>query len=306
MRGGPSAHYDVSMQTGAAVLAAIRTKLQEIYDAIDVHIDRQGIWRIDGREVQPREAAHRFDIAWNALRGAYGEDGKVQSLLEAHGIPFTGSGSLGSAIGMNKALTKKILKDNGIKSPYWKEIPSKEAAHDYSAAAHKIFTTFLMPAVVKPATSGSSIGVSIVRTPAEIERALIEAAKHSDLILIEEFIPGIEATCGVIEGFRGQELYALPPVEIRPDQQHVVPTDALPADIKYELEELAKGIHRLLGLRHYSRTDFIVHPRRGIYTLETNTLPGMTKESLLPKALRAVGSDIHELIDHIVRRELGV
>jgi D-alanine-D-alanine ligase len=143
--------------------------------------------------------------------------------------------------------------------------------------------------------------------------ALTKAAEHGDSILVEEFIPGIEATCGVIEGFRDHELYALPPIEIRPHagffdydakyqgkSQEIVPA-TFSESIKKSLEELAGKVHRALGLRHYSRSDFIIHPRRGIYVLEVNTLPGMTDESLLPKALRAVGSDVHELIDHVIK-----
>ena len=134
--------------------------------------------------------------------------------------------------------------------------------------------------------------------------------------MIEEFIPGIEATCGVIEGFRGEELYALPPIEIRPMtkffdyeakhqgmSQEIVPA-TFQDKFKRAIEGLAKKIHQAFGLRHYSRSDFIIHPRRGIYVLEVNTLPGLTGESLIPKSLRAVGSDTHELVDHLIQLAL--
>jgi D-alanine-D-alanine ligase len=174
-----------------------------------------------------------------------------------------------------------------------------------------------MPAVVKPTSSGSSVGVSLVKYYDELPAALGEAAKYDDSVIIEEYIPGIEATCGVVEGFRGQELYALPPVEIRPateffdyeakykgKSQEIVPA-TFSEKFKLEIEELARKIHRALGLRHYSRSDFIIHPRRGIYVLEVNTLPGLTEESLLPKALRAVGSDTNELIGHVLELSMG-
>lgn len=308
VRGGPSAEYDVSLNTGAAVLKAIQDKLADSYETVDVFIDKNGTWHIGGREVAPEDSGRHFDIAWNALHGAYGEDGKIQSLFEAHGIPFTGSGSLASAIGMNKSLTKQILKDAGIKSPYWKEIQSTDVHRDIKEAVEGLFTSFTFPLVVKPVTSGSSVGVSIVRTKAEIAPALAEAAKHGDAILIEEYIPGTEATCGVIDGFRGQEHYALPPVEIKPvnDEIRYVCPCALPSDIKALMEDISKRVHHILQLKHYSRSDFIVHPRRGIYFLGVNTSPRMNDESLIHKALHAVGSDLHELIDHIIRRELGV
>lgn len=313
LRGGPSAEYEVSLQSGAAVLAALRSKLEHLYEAHDVLIDLAGKWHVDGREFSPAEAHHHFDVAFNALHGAYGEDGKIQAILAAHDIPFTGSDSLSSAVAMNKVLTKQTLEKHGLKSPYWKEISSEGVRSDPSAAAGELFRGFVLPAVVKPAGSGSSVGVSIVRTHAELVKALQEAAKHGHSILIEELIPGIETTCGVIEGFRGQELYALPPVEIRTknsffdydakyrgQSEEIVPA-SFSAELKREIEELAKNVHRLLGLRHYSRTDFIIHPRRGIYILETNTLPGLTEESLMPKALRAVGGDLSDFVDHVIR-----
>jgi D-alanine-D-alanine ligase len=170
----------------------------------------------------------------------------------------------------------------------------------------------MLPAIVKPASSGSSVGISIVRDHPELLTALIEAAKHGHSILIEELIPGIEATCGVIEGFRGEELYALPPIEIRSKNsffdyeakyqgksEEIVPA-TFSDKLKRQIEELSKKIHRALGLRHYSRSDFIIHPRRGIYFLEVNTLPGLTEESLMPKALKAVGSDLSQLAGHLI------
>lgn len=316
LRGGPSNEHEVSMKSGAAVLAALEKYYPNGYEGKDVTIDKNGTWHVGGQTFTPAEAHHHIDVAFNALHGAYGEDGKVQSILEQHGIPFTGSGSLASAIGMNKILTKKHLKDHGIKSPYWKEMGSEAVQADPAAAAHELFTTFLMPAVIKPASSGSSVGVSIARTESELAAALIEAAKHGHSILIEEFIPGIEATCGVIEGFRGQELYALPPVEIRSKNsffdfeakyagrsEEIVPA-TFPMKIKKAIEDMARSVHRALGLRHYSRTDFIIHPRRGIYVLETNTLPGLTEQSLMPKSLRAVGSDLPDLVDHLIKLAL--
>ncbi len=318
LRGGPSSEHAISMETGKAVLEALRADPELGYDARDIFIDKDGTWHVNGLPFEPADAHHHMDVAFNALHGAYGEDGKVQSILEAHGMPFTGSGSLASAIGMNKILAKQVLTAHGVKSPYWKEIPSQDIQDDPVAAARDLFMTFLMPAVIKPASAGSSVGVAIVRKHADIAPALIEAARHGHAVLVEELIPGIETTCGVIEGFRGQELYALPPVEIRTHNgffdyeakyqgksEEIVPA-TFPAKLKKEIEELAIKVHSLLGLRHYSRTDFIIHPRRGIYVLEANTLPGLTQESLVPKALRAVGSSLTELADHLVQLALAI
>ena len=317
LRGGPSNEYEVSLDTGANVLGALRGKLADRYQARDIFIDRQGNWHIDGVAVEPHDLAHRIDVAFVALHGTYGEEGKVQYILEAHGIPFTGSGSLASAVGMNKALSKKIMASQGIKSPYFKELSTEEFREkSLKQIALMLFGSFIMPAVVKPTASGSSVGISIVRTSADWLPALEKAAEHGDSILIEEFIPGIEATGGVIEGFRGQGLYALPVIEIWPksvffdydakykgQSEEIVPA-TFSQELKSELEKLSMAMHRAHGLRHYSRSDFIIHPRRGIYALEVNTLPGLTAESLIPKAMRAVGSDVDELVDHLIRLAL--
>lgn len=313
LRGGPSTEYEISLNTGSAVLSALRKHFEHTYRPLDIFIDRHGQWHIEGVPLEPSALHTKIDVAFNALHGSYGEDGKVQALLEAHGIPCTGSDALSSAVGMNKILSKKVFAHHGIKSPYWREIDSREVKSDPDMVARELFATFLLPAVVKPVSSGSSVGVSIVRDFASLSPALLAAAVHGDTILVEEFIPGIEATCGVIEGFRGHELYALPPVEIRPHagffdyeakyqgKSHEIVPATFAESIKKSLEELARMVHRALGLRHYSRSDFIIHPRRGIYVLEVNTLPGLTDESLIPKSLRAVGSDTHELIDHLIK-----
>ena len=312
LRGGPSSEYEVSIATGANVLKALREKLSDKYIAHDILIDKKGDWHIDGLKVKPEKAVKQFDVAFLALHGAYGEDGKVQKLLETLGVPFTGSGSLGSAVGMNKVLTKKVFISHKLKTPADKTVKSEQVKKDIEKVAGDIFRSFSMPAVVKPVSAGSSVGVSIVKDLKELIAGLALAAELDEEILVEEYIKGTEATVGVIEGFRGEKLYALPAVEIRPKtaffdfaakyegkSDEIVPAN-FPMNVKMELSDMARKVHNAVGLRHYSRSDFIIHPKRGIYVLEVNTLPGLTGESLVPKSLRAVGSDTHELIDHLI------
>lgn len=317
VRGGPSNEYEVSLQTGASVLHALREKLIDKYEAKDLFIDREGYWYVDGVLCDPVEILNKIDVVFNALHGPYGEDGRIQTFFETHGKPFTGSGSLGSAIGMNKVLSKKVFKDHGIKTPHHRIVEKKDIEKNIDGVVRNLFHSFLLPAIVKPASSGSSVGVSIVHYYKEFPEALKKAAIHDNVILIEEFVKGIEATCAVLDHFRNEELYALPPVEIRSHNnifdyeakysgksEEIVPA-TFSHKIKEEIAEMSRIIHRALGLRHYSRSDFIIHPRRGIYALEVNTLPGLTKESLLPKSLRAVGSDVHEFVDHIIQLAHG-
>ena len=311
LRGGPSNEYEVSLRTGAGVLSALRDHHAALYHPRDIFIDREGNWHMDGLALAPQDIISKVDVVFNALHGIYGEDGKAQQLLESLQIPFTGSGSLASAMSMNKIVSKQLFAANGIKTPRGKSVSADDISAELDQIIAELFETCILPVVVKPAASGSSIGVSIVRSYDQFPPALTEAARHGDQVIIEEFIKGMEATCGVVEHFRGQDLYALPPVEIRPHTEffdyegkygkaeEIVPA-TFPDDIKRELEELARNVHRLLGLRHYSRTDFRIHPRRGIYVLEANALPGLTDGSLLPKSLQAVGSGFHDLVGHLL------
>jgi len=316
LRGGPSSEHEVSLRSGLAVLQAIDKYHGHKYEPHDVVIKKGGLFELDGLPIGIGNLHSKVDLVFNALHGHYGEDGKVQNILDIHGIPYTGSDALSSAIGMNKILSKKVFTDHGIKTPIHREIHSIDIKNDLDVILNDLFKTFVLPGIVKPTSGGSSVGVTVVRDFTEFPAALKKAAEHGHSVILEQYIPGIEATCGVIQGFRGQELYALPPIEIRPaagffdydskysgQSREIVPA-TFSNKIKMQIEELARKIHRAFGLRHYSRSDFIIHPRWGIYALEVNTLPGLTEESLLPKALRAVGSDLHELVGHVLELAL--
>lgn len=307
LRGGISNEYDVSLKTGSAVLNNLSP---EKYNIKDIFVDKEGIWQIEGKPIKPADAVTHLDVVFNALHGEYGEDGKVQHILESLGIPFTGSGSVASAIGMNKHLSKEVYKKNNLKTP---QSLLLDSMMDISKQAHKVFQKFPLPIIVKPVSGGSSFGVSFVNKFTELESAIRKAFEHSQLVLIEEFIKGKEATCGVIDDYRDKEFYTLPAIEIRPHVSEFFDYDAkyqgksdeiVPGNFtdeeKKELERMAREAHKALGLRHYSRSDFIIHPKRGIFILETNTLPGLTEESLIPKALKSVGASLSHFLDHII------
>lgn len=308
LRGGPSNEYDVSLKTGSNVLANLD---QEKYLPIDVFIDRSGVWHMRGLPVVPRRVLQGLDVAINAMHGEFGEDGTIQRMLDASGVAYTGTGVLGSALAMSKSATKRSFASSGIKMPRHTVV---DLESDLEKSAQYIFHHLPQPVVVKPASSGSSVGVSIVHGASAIVQALRHALEVSSKALAEEFIAGREATVGVLERFRGEDVYALPPIEIIPSQensffdydakysgksQEVCPS-TFSRDTKSELEEIARDVHRALGLRHYSRSDFIVTPRRGVYFLEVNTLPGFTSESLFPKATEAVGCSFPQLLDHLI------
>lgn len=307
LRGGPSSEHEVSLKTGAAMLK----HLPEDYTRHDLFVDKQGLWHIDGFQRRPEDIAHRLDVILNGLHGEWGEDGKVQRLLDTLKIPYTGSGSLASSIGMNKQLSKEHFAKAGIQTPHGIVVTEKDLDN-----IHALFQKIAPISVVKPNAAGSSVGVRITKSYADLEDAIHEALKIGADVLVEEKIDGREATVGVINGYRGEELYVLPSVKIVPahnffdydskyngESEEICPGCFGEHD-EMELADLARRAHDALGLRHYSRSDFIIDPRRGIFLLETNTLPGLTEESLLPKSLEAVGGTMSDFLDHIIKQAL--
>ncbi|MBI5138802.1 MAG: D-alanine--D-alanine ligase [Candidatus Vogelbacteria bacterium] len=306
VRGGPSSEYDVSLKTGKAVL----DNLPEKYEGHDIIISKAGKWHRQGIEIEPNYIAKHFDVVFNAMHGQFGEDGKVQRILEELRVPFTGSMAYASASAMNKLVTKDYFKNNGIRTPYAVAI---EKSKDLKFIEKEIFKKVSPPWVIKPVSAGSSVGMSIAKNMSDLRKGIDEAFKHSDTVMVEQYIKGREATCGVIDNFRGKKHYPLLPIEIVPPKhknffdyeckydgttQELCPGNFRP-EVKRQIEKLASEIHKVMGLRHYSRSDFIVTPR-AIYALEVNTLPGLTTESLLPKALKAVGMGYSDFLDHIL------
>jgi D-alanine-D-alanine ligase len=313
LRGGPSVEFEVSLKTGQTVLS----NLPEKYQGIDILIDKNGVWHKEGVEIKPEDVFKNVDVVFNALHGEYGEDGKVQQLMDQFSVWYTGSKALASALGMNKALAKKILKQHDIKIPIYLDFSKNKV--DINEITHKIFTSMPMPVIIKPADRGSSLGLTKAWNLREIEDGLNKAFEISDNILVEEFIRGRESTCGVIDSYRGQDCYSLLPVEIIINDKDRVfdfenkyngtVREVCPGNFSKEekdiIQETAIKVHKLLGLRHYSRSDFIVTAKRGVYFLEVNTLPGLTDQSLLPKSLEAVGITLPHFLDHILQLALN-
>ena len=288
--GGSSAEREISIKTGSGVMRALQSLG---YDAQSLDYDARFIDAI--RELAP-------EVVFVALHGPGGEDGQVQALLEYVGIPYTGSNVEACAVAMDKHLTKKLLAAEGLPTAAWD-------LFDLSGGTLPLLPGSLdLPLVIKPRFEGSSFGVTVVKTHEQWTSAMIAAAKNYGQIMAEEFLDGREFTCAIL----GEE--ALPVIEILPNvdefytfeakyapggSTHVVPAK-IDEDLAARLQMIALSVHRLLGLRDYSRTDFIVTKEGRPQILEINTLPGLTPTSLVPDACASVGISYEALVDRLV------
>lgn len=250
------------------------------------------------------ELCQRADLVFLALHGACGEDGRIQATLDLMGIPYTGSGYLGSALAMDKDLTKRVIAPMGIRTPQWETVSYSKDTID------SICARIELPVVVKPVDSGSSIGVSIANTKEELKKALEENLSLPRVIL-EQYITGREIDVGVLDG------KALPSIEIRPKHgfydyenkyqagatEEICPAPIDPV-IEKKLGEATVAVHNALGLSSYSRSDFILDADGEIWFLEINTLPGMTPTSLMPQEAQAVGISYDQLCEKIAAMAL--
>ncbi len=288
--GGSSAEREISIRTGSGVMRALQSLG---YDAQSLDYDQRFIDAI--REIAP-------DVVFNALHGPGGEDGHVQALLDFLAIPYTGSGVEAAALAMDKHLTKKLLAAEGLPTAAWD-------VFDLSGGTLPLLPGSLdLPLVIKPRFEGSALGVVIVKTHEQWTSAMLSAAKTYSQIMAEEYLDGREFTVAIL----GEE--ALPVIEIIPNADefytfdakyapggstHIVPAK-IDEDLAARLQMIALSVHRLLGLRDYSRTDFIVTKEGRPQILEINTLPGLTATSLVPDACAAVGISYEALIDRLV------
>jgi D-alanine-D-alanine ligase len=288
--GGDSAEREISLRSGSEVMRALHLLG---YDAQALEYDDRFIDAL--RQLKPQ-------AVFIALHGPGGEDGHVQALLEYLSIPYTGSGLEASALCMDKHLTKKLLAAEGLPTPVWD-------LFDLTGGTLPLLPGSLdLPLVIKPRFEGSSAGVTIVRTHEEWTSAMLEASKAYAQILAEEYVQGREFTCAVL----GEE--ALPIVEILANRDgfysyqakyepggstHVAPAQ-IDEGLAARLQMLGLSAHRLLGLRDYSRSDFIVTRDNRPYLLEVNSLPGLTPVSLVPDACAAIGIGFEALIDRLI------
>jgi len=297
--GGRSAEREVSLNTGGQVAVALESA-------------GHAVTRVDTADIGFIETVRTggFDVAFICLHGRFGEDGTVQGLLELLELPYVGSGVLASALAMDKVVSKQVFVSAGIKTPAWETVRAGD-----DVALDAISGRLGEKVVVKPVSEGSSVGMSIVHDRNELGPAVEEALRHDHTVLIEQFVAGAEVTVGVLGN---EDLEPLPTLEIVPEHEfydyeskyipgmsrHIIPARVAEGARK-ECQRIAVEAHRALRCRGMSRSDTIVTGEGEVYLLEVNTIPGMTRTSLLPDAARAAGIEFPQLCDRLVSLALA-
>jgi D-alanine-D-alanine ligase len=288
--GGTSAEREVSLRSGHAIYQALKGLGYNVI-AVDV-----------GRDICILLAAEEIQIAFLALHGGYGENGSIQGMLEVLGISYTGSGVLASALAMDKEASKKVFLYHDI------PVPPSVVIERKTAEDRLPVINFALPWVIKPASEGSSIGVSIVRQERDFRKAIAQAYVYGSRIIIEQYIDGKEIQIGVLNG------KVIGGVEVRPSlefysyeakytsglTEYILPPEV--DDAVYEQAGMtALSAHQSLGCKGATRIDLRIDRKGNPYVLEVNTIPGMTETSLLPKIARLAGYDFPGLIEEILR-----
>ncbi|MCK4554857.1 D-alanine--D-alanine ligase [Candidatus Parcubacteria bacterium] len=299
LSGGILGEREVSLKTGEQIYNALDKQKYEIFK-YDPKTDLKQFF-LDAID-------KKFDLVFPALHGPFGEDGKLQGMLDMIGMPYVFSNCLASALSMDKYKTKIIARDVGLNL-----VPDIALQKDEKYNIQKIINKLLLPIVIKPMELGSSVGMSIAKNEQELEQGIEDAFKHGDKVMLEKFIKGRELTVAVMDNEQNME--ALPVIEIIPKisdwfdykakyevggSEEICPAD-IPDAIKDEIQNLAIKAFKAIGCKNLARADFIWDTEHNkMYFLEINTIPGMTQTSLVPQAAKVAGMEFGEFLDRLI------
>lgn len=334
LMGGPSSEHEVSLATGDAVLKHLDP---EKYEVKPVTIAKENSLQVQKSKVESLldlglldlRLLTIVDVVFIAMHGEFGEDGRLQGLLEFFDIPYTGSGVLASSLAMNKVKSLELFRLHGLLVPPYTHFTRWEWEQNQNVILDFVVQALQTPWVVKPADRGSSVGVSIANAEDGLIFAINQAFDYSDHVIVQEHIPGHEVTCAILHDDPRCEPLALPPTQIIPKTkaffdyfskytpgatEELTPPQ-LPSQVIPRIQATALKAHNILGCYGLSRTDMIVtaggaagpqpqSKQPQIYVLETNTIPGMTPTSLYPQAAKAMGLEFSELLDRLITAAL--
>jgi hypothetical protein len=295
LRGGAGEHYASSLRKGGEIISHIFENLSEKWMPVDILIDREGIWHINGIPISPADLMHRVDVVWNMAHPG------ASVILDNFSIPNVSHGSFSSALENSKEILREHMGKIGVQMPRSVILPLYQKDFDgprerYAIKkAKEVFEKFPSPWIVKSFMPDSNMGIHLAKTFNELAGAIEDGVKHEKSILIEEFIAGKVASVHSVPHFRGQDIYTFPLGNS---------FGIFSADEKEKLTALAKDLHTHIGAKHYLKSDFVLSPRGKVYLLGIESTPDLKKDSHFSQVCESVGAETHQVIEHILEQAL--
>ncbi|MEK7088667.1 MAG: hypothetical protein AAB913_00880 [Patescibacteria group bacterium] len=293
LRGGAGKHYESSLKKGGDIISHIFENLSDKYKTVDIFIDKNGNWHANGLPVILADLVRKVDVVWNTS-----EHPGLSVTLDNFSIPNIGKGHFLKALENNNDMLKKHMKDIGVQMPRSIVLPLYQKDFDGSREryaikkAKEIFEKFSAPWIVKSFTEDKNMAIHLAKTFSELVNAIADGVAHQKSILIEEFISGKVASVHSIQKFRGEDIYVFPPKNLINSEKEKIIT-------------LVKELHKHLGIKHYLKSDFILHPKRGFFLNGINSSPDFKEGSDFYHSCEFVGVKMHHVIEHILNEALN-
>ena len=289
LRGGTGEDYTASLGAGADLISHIVENLADKYKIVDILVDKNGVWHINGIQTQPAELMHRVDVVWNT------SNSNSSNILKQFSIPTICAVSFSNGIGNDRSLLERHIKDLGIRMPRHIVFPLYQPDFDgpqdkyADKKMQEVFQKFAGPWIVRSLTHDSNAAVHVAKTLPELAQAIEDILVHRKSILVEELINGQNVPVHSLQGFRGEEVYTLPLLN-------------LPIISKEKINDLAKKLHQHLGENTYMKSNFLLTPKGNIYLTGVSFHPNVKKTSHLSGALESVGAKMHHFVEHMIEK----
>ncbi len=291
LRGGKSENYEKSIKEGGEILSFILENLSDKYQPVDILIDKDDVWHVGGKPVLPADLIYKVDIIYNTSEPAFAQ------ILESFSIPYVSLSPFSKIFENNRELLREHLTGIDLPMPKHLVLPAYQVDFDgpiekyATKKAKEVHEKFGAPWIVKTLTPDENAGIHVAKTFPELIDAIADITKHGKSILVEELITGKNAFMHTVRGFRGQDMYTFPVIGFSKEQ-------------KINLEETAKNLHKHLGATNYLKSNFVVHPKRGIFLTSIEFSPDSKKDSHLQKMCESVGAKTEHLLEHILESNL--
>lgn len=293
VRGGTGDYHTVSVRKGGEIISHISERMSDKYKAVDIFIDKNGNWHANGLPIVPADLVRKVDLIWDTSKHP-----GLTLVLNNFSIPNVGNNSFFRTLENNREMLQAHMKNIGIKMPRSIVLPTYQRDFDgpenkYAIKkAKEVFEKFSAPWIVKSFTPDFNMGVHLAKTFGELAQAIEDGIKHQKSILVEEFIAGKPSTAHSIVGFRGEDIYVLPPQNFTTEE-------------KERAVAFAKNLHRHLATEHYLKSDFILHPKRGFFLTNIDFSPDIREGSHLQQSFEFVGAKMHHILGHILEKTLN-